>query len=247
MKHLIPILAIAIAIAIAGVALTLLIQQRAGAKLRDNDAVLQQRDQQLSELAAEQHRLSALVAQADSSRREDSTAELAKLRDQAEALRKQTNELGQQLQQSRAAQPSPTASQPVSHPPEYYARLHQTAGSKGVDARNLAQALLMHASEHAGQFPSSLDQVGPYLRKQDLSLSGTNEFELIYRGSLEELKKIPSGSVALFRDRQTWRAPSGKLARVYGMANGSGQIVESDDDFQAWEAGHILPSPPPGR
>ena len=132
-------------------------------------------------------------------------------------------------------------------PPEYYAQLHQLAGAKARDARNLAQAFLMYASDHGSQFPPTLDQVGPYLRKQNLSLSGTNEFEIVYSGSLDELKKIPSGSVAVVRDRQTWLAPSGKTARVYGMANGAGQIVESDDDFRSWEAEHILPSPTAGR
>ncbi len=245
MKKLIPILVVAVAI--AGVAVTLMIQRRAKAKLRENDAVLQHRDKQLSELAAEQQRLSNLAAQAKTSPAEDITAELATLRGKAEALRKQSNELGKQLEQNRRTRPLPTASKAAPHPPEYYERLHQTAGSKGWDAKNLAQAVLMHASEHEGQFPSSLDQVAPYLHKQHLSLSGTNEFEIVYRGSLEGLKDIPQGSVAVVRDRQVWRAPSGKMAKVYGMANGAGQIVESDDNFQSWEAEHILPSPTAGR
>ncbi len=47
---------------------------------------------------------------------------------------------------------------------------------------------------------------------------------------------LPLGEVAIIRDRQSWLAPGGKRAKVYGMASYTGQIVASDDDFQAWEA-----------
>ena len=76
------------------------------------------------------------------------------------------------------------------------------------------------------------------------TLSGTNQFEIVYHGSVEDLKNVPGGAVALIRDRQTWIAPSGKQARVYGLANGSSQIVESDDDFKAWESEHVVSSAP---
>lgn len=244
LKNLLPILVVTVAV--AGVVVTLIIQRRANAKLRENEAVLLRQNKRLSELAAEHQRLSNLVAQANDLRAEDLTAEPAELRGKAEALRKQTNELGKQLEQNRRSRPSPTASKPASRPPEYYQRLHQLAGAKARDAVSLVTAFRMYASDHNDQFPSSLDQVAPYLRKQGLFSSGTNEFEIVYRGSLDELKRIPLASVALIRDRQVWIAPSGKTARVYGMANGAGQIVESDDNFQAWEAEHILPSPTAG-
>jgi len=47
----------------------------------------------------------------------------------------------------------------------------------------------------------------------------------------------------VIRERQTWIAPSGKRARVYGMADGRSEIIESDDDFKAWEAEHIIAAP----
>jgi len=118
------------------------------------------------------------------------------------------------------------------------------AGAKPIDARNLTTAFVMYASDHQGRFPSSLDQVAKYLAQYPLS--GTNKFDIIYHGSLDELKGIPRGSVAVVRERQTWIAPSGKRARVYGMADGHSEIIESDDDFKAWEAEHII-SPPPGN
>jgi hypothetical protein len=46
--------------------------------------------------------------------------------------------------------------------------------------------------------------------------------------------------VIVCRDRQTCLAPSGKLARFYIMANDGVQFIESDDNFQAYEAAHIM-------
>jgi len=46
---------------------------------------------------------------------------------------------------------------------------------------------------------------------------------------------------SLIRERSPWTAPSGKSARVYGMGDGSSQVVEADDNFQSWEAIHLIP------
>jgi len=85
------------AIAIAGPTASLVIHHQVQLKLRENDALLLQQDNQLTELAAEHQRLSNSVVQATSSTTDDPTVELVKLRTEAEALRKQTNELGKQL------------------------------------------------------------------------------------------------------------------------------------------------------
>jgi chorismate mutase len=224
-------------------AVTLVAHRNAQAKLRKNDAALHRQDEQLTELATERQRLSNLVAEAKGSTNSQLN-ELAKLRNQAQELQKQTNELRTQLennQQPRASQP---ASKTESHPPEYYEELFRTAAAKPTDALYLSTVFVMYASDHQGRFPSSFEQVEPYLRKKKMSLSGTNQFEIMYRGSLDDLKGIPRGAVAVIRDRQTWIAPGGKQARVYGLANGISEIVESDDDFKAWEAEHIISSAP---
>src|SRR5438876_10930488 len=93
---------------VGGLTASLVIQDRAEVKLRESDAVLRQQDNQLAVLAGEHQRLSNLVAQANSSSAEDQLAELAKLRSQAEAFRKQTNELGKQLAENRRSRQSQT-------------------------------------------------------------------------------------------------------------------------------------------
>lgn len=124
------------------------------------------------------------------------------------------------------------------------------------DARALTAALRKHADEHQGQFPPSLDQVAPYLPKPleanspswvNAPLTGTNDFELVFQGSQNDLTNIPPRRVALIRERQPWLTADGKWARVYGFADGGASTVVSDDDFQSWDAQHIIPSRLAGR
>src|SRR5437870_1908541 len=85
-------------IVVAALMTSLLIQRRAQAKLRENDTLLRQQENQLAELAAENQRLSNLGVQTKTSGAnapDDRTAELAQLRAKVEALRQQTNQLAE--------------------------------------------------------------------------------------------------------------------------------------------------------
>jgi hypothetical protein len=73
--------------------------------------------------------------------------------------------------------------------------------------------------------------------------SRLSEFEMVYQGSYNELTNVPWQEVALIRERQAWPTPSGKWARIYVTADGDVKVVESDDNFQSWEAEHIIPPP----
>jgi len=229
------------AIAIGGLVASLIIHHKSQVNFRENETLLRQQKEQLAALAAENQRLSNLATRTNPAPPDDSAAELTKLRAEADTLKKQTNALAIQLQKSTAPHPSSPTPVPESHSPEYWTQyskqLHQMAGSKSTDARNLASAFFEFASDHQNQAPSNLDQLASYLAKENLALSGTNQFEIVYHGSLDKLEGIPNGTVAVVRDQQTWVAPDGKLVRVYGLANGVGQFVTSFDNFQSWEAG----------
>jgi hypothetical protein len=193
-------------------------------------------------LLAEQRSLSNRLAAARSSTN-NPLAELAQLRQAVATLQKRTNDLGWQIQsnlQARAHRPAPKTEPP--HTEEYWQQLHQLANSRVGDVLSLGIATADYAYEHQGHFPASTDQVAPYLQKEGRAFTGTNQFDYIYQGTLDDLQGIPRAAIAVMRERQTFLAPSGKSARVYGMANGAGQIVESDDNFKAWEAEHVLPS-----
>jgi hypothetical protein len=258
------------AVVIAGSIVSLGIQRQAEVKLQENDAVLRQQVDQLSEKTEERQRLSNLIAQATTSPSEDHTAELVKLRSEAAALRKQTNQLGQQHAENRTARLWQAASKPDSstsqisaevvsdsNSEEYKVQLYRLACAAPHsppltnnrtmgDARNLSSAIRKYAREHEGEFPTNFDQAAPYVYK-DQELPRTSEFEMVFQGSLNELTNIPPSAVALIRERQAWPTPSGKWARIYVMTFGEVRVVESDDNFHYWEAAHVIPPPASGQ
>ncbi len=237
------------AIVFAGVVATLIIQHKSQAKLQANEISLQEQDQQLAALTAEHERLSNLVATAHDDPSKDQTDELAKLRSEAEALKKQTNELGRQLAM-REPQPQPakpSAPTPVTHTPEYWQQWHAMLGSKPTELRDLAGAFSRYAWDHQGESPTSLDLLVAEMAKDNRTLSGTNQYEIIYHGSINDLNGIPFSDVAVLREQQAWPGPDGKMFRVYGMGGGVGQVVGSDDNFVSWEAKHVILPPTDGQ
>src|SRR4051812_46896315 len=95
------------AIAITRGAVSLLIHSKSQVKFCGREALLEQQDGQLAALNSEHERLSSMVANANNLRPDEYRDGLAKLRNEAEALKKQTNDLGtKQLKDSREPQPS---------------------------------------------------------------------------------------------------------------------------------------------
>jgi hypothetical protein len=246
---------------------SMLLERRARAKFRENEGVLRQQEYQLAGLETENQRLSLLIAQAKTNRDpvEDRTAELTRLRAKIESLRQQTNQLAQlasRMAEDRRLAGAQFFSTGDSNLLEHN---HETGiaisggpreAGKLNDGRALTAALLRYADEHQGGFPRSLDQVAPYLPKAldadsppwaNAPLTGTNDFELVFQGSQNDLTNIPPRRVALIRERQPSQDPNGKWRKVYGYADGAASTVESDDNFQSWDAQHIIPSQPGGQ
>ncbi len=231
------------AMAIGGVIAALRVHHRVAAKIRENEEILSRQDNQLTELAAEHERLSSTPAGVRNLLPEGAMAELERLRVEAERLRDQTNKLGRKLAQSRASRKLlgfPTSPPGYEYTSEDYARRQQLTADKQKDASSLSAAFFDYYRKHGDQFPSSLDQLAPYLAEKQLSLTGTNDFELIYPGPQDGLTNFPTQMLAVLRERQVWQAPSGRWARVYGMLTIPPRIVETDDNFQSWEAEHII-------
>ncbi len=192
---------ILIGVALAGGTASLVIQHDAQIKVRKNEAALRREDHQLSELTAEQRRLSDRLAQAKSSTADDRGAELAKLRAEAEALRKQTNELGKELAENRHPGPWRAASRlpprtrfiggvavvSDSNSEDYHKQLHTMADSKMADVRNLSSAVNKYAREHQGEYPTSLDRVAPYFY----------EFQARINKMYEQLGKLSGSTSAI--------------------------------------------------
>lgn len=233
-----------VALAVAGVVASLAIRHRAEDLIRDKEEVLGRQADQLAGMAAEHERLSKLAAKVKSPALNGQALELERLRKEAEQLRNQTNDLGRLLAQSRGSRKLlgvPSSPPGYQYSPEDYARRKEMTAGKEKDAANLSRAFWDFYRKHQEQFPSSLDQLGPYLEAEHISLTGTNEFEMIYPGPQDGLTNYPTQMLAVIRERQVWQAPSGRWARVYGMLTAPPRIVETDDNFQSWEAEHIIP------
>jgi hypothetical protein len=224
---------------IAGVVASLAIRGRTQTELRQKDAAARQQDQQLAGLAAEHERLSNLVAQSAGAPAKEPAAELEKLRVQAAGLRAQKDNLEKQVEEKRRSRQAGSTPYQAPHPPEYYQELLRLSAGKTSDGKILGIAFAMYALDHDGRFPSTLDEAATYCGKEDMKLTGTNQFEILFNGSTGDLK-VPRGEVIVCRDRQTFLAPSGKLARIYVTADTAVQIIESDDNFQAYEAAHMI-------
>jgi len=253
-----------VSLAIAGLALSLLLQHRADATIRQNDSWLSQQQDEIHLVTAQNHHLSNGVAKADQTAATNAsatkyTAELAELRAKAAALRAQQIQLSNQQWNSRLSLGVRFLSTGNSNLLDHNQGIGATVGggpradnSKLNDARGFTAAIWHYANEHEGVFPSTLDQVTAYL-PQPLSsnspgwanapVSGTNDFEIVYQGGTNELGNIPPRRVALLRERQPWLTQDGKWARTYSFADGGAEIIVSDDNFQSWDAMHVVPPP----
>jgi hypothetical protein len=226
-------------IAMAGACVSLMLLYRSQAAIRGSEALLQEQSRQMAALTLENERLSNLVAHAGSPRANDNAAELARLRREAAALRKQTNDLGRSSETGQALPPSGRAASPDSRPPEPGEKVRQMS-----DAKYIATAFRDYADEHQNRGPTNIDQLAPYMAKLNKSLPGNNQFEVVYPGSLDNLDGVPWGAVAVIREQQPWPNSNGRMMRIYAFADGHSEIVGSDDNFQSWEAQHVIAPPP---
>ena len=229
------------AIVIAGVTTSLIVQHHAHLRQRETERALRWQAGQLQELTAANQQLSDQIDQmkTQAGLSAPQMSELLKLRAEVGQLRRQTNELAKLAQQNR---PSPSSAEAPTHTQEYFQQLHQMAGGKETDVKSLGLAFHLYAVDHDNKFPTNLEVLVPYFEKENLSLTGTNQIDLLYQESLAE-RGTNQGQFIVFRDRQTWPGPDGKPTRVYGMGDGSVQTIESDDNFQAWEAAHYGAQP----
>jgi hypothetical protein len=111
-------------------------------------------------------------------------------------------------------------------------------------AKVLTLPLLMYASDHDGQFPTKFEmaaasfsqafQADPFLPSELDLWKASAEFEIVYRGSRNDLTN--AASVILIRERQARQRPDGKWEKAYGFADSHGEVhVEASNDFEAWE------------
>jgi hypothetical protein len=119
--------------------------------------------------------------------------------------------------------------------------LRALGGGKQSDAMKLVLVLMAYADDHGGQFPTRFEQARQYLPKDGLDPNAASEFEIVYTGTMDAVKDLPNEEVPLLRQRQAWPGPDGtKMEKIYGFMGGMTDTVESEDNFQSWEAAHII-------
>lgn len=130
------------------------------------------------------------------------------------------------------------------------------SNSFGGDARNLQYALRKYAEAHSGQWPEKFSDLESYKWSGELplggsyrgrdTLAGTNYFETVYHGSLNDLANDTDkeNNIAILRQGSAWLTPDGKWAKVYVTYARKVFIVESTDNFVSWEAEHLISSSP---
>jgi prepilin-type processing-associated H-X9-DG protein len=228
-----------LALALVGVAVLLVSEHQKVVRLSQDNEASRQQVAQVRDLTIDNERLSNLVAQAATAQTSDQK-ELSRLRREMAGLRGQSNELvklrsenaGLRQQQPRA----PALPQPEQlDSPE--AQQRRAAIARMNDAKQLVFGLMMFANDNQGRFPAAFEDAKQYFGSDSRSLSQMNQFDLLYKGSLQDLAD-PSTAIVI-RETQTWPGPNGNWIRAYGFADGHVEVHSTPDgNFGPWEDQH---------
>ncbi len=225
-------------LAAAGVATTFVIQHQTQQRLRDENQSLRQ---QVTQLQNSNNDLTTRLSDLDDAKKmsADQFNDLLRLRSEVGTLRQQTNELGrsQESLENSLAQAQATAVSQQSNSAADQEK--QIAIARINNAHHLTAEMIMYASDNQGQIPTNFDQVGAYTNQ--FPASTTNDFEIVYQGSLNQITN-PAGVIVVQSD--VWPTFAGKWAKAYGFADGHAEVhVETNIDFSAFEQQHSAPPP----
>jgi len=228
---------------IAGATTALVVQHQAQYRLRaENEAWRRQ----MTQLQADNETLSnSLMMAHDSNPVSDrQLKELLRLRAEVGLLRQKTNELGKLIEKDHL-QRAPGDSQASDETTPAEEQQRQISIAKMSDAKTLVLGEYLYTQDHKGQLATNFDQFATYLTNSDLKLTGTNNFELTYTGSINGLTN--AASVIMMQESQAWQTTSGTWAKTYGFMDGHSEVhVQPSDDFDPFEQQHSI-SPPPDQ
>jgi hypothetical protein len=221
---------------VASIATPLVVYTKSAAKQRAAEASLRQQGDELTDQQAEHERLSGLAGSTANAK--DRSADLARLRAEAEALRKQTNTLPRVRAENRRLQAA--ADLPDVEPSEAE---KQEVNVKMTASKNWAIASFLYSRKNQGQFPPTIEQAAAFYpgKGSAATNSTTDQFEVVYQGSLTALTK-PQDVIVV---RQKEALPYGnRWAKVYGYGDGHVEMhVQAESDFDAWEKQHLAVAP----
>ncbi|MCX6905326.1 MAG: hypothetical protein NTW03_17975 [Verrucomicrobia bacterium] len=227
---------VAVSVVMLAFVVVILWQQRHAERLA---ADFQQQAGQASTLQAENQRLAEQLRTV-SERSQAESRELLRLRGQSGRMR-QTEEENARLRNERdrlAKDRRVTATETnESSVPETAEASFRSA--KLFFGRDLARALRMAADTNNGKVPTELR--GPLFDMVESLSKGaehgirTKHFELVYQGSLDDVKD--GADTVLAREREPMQSSDGRWVKIYVMADGSSRYIAADarDAFPARE------------
>jgi exonuclease VII large subunit len=226
-----------IAVAFLALAAIVVWQQLRARRLMAEAAALRDQLEQAATLREENERL-ARQLQAATERSQADLSELVRLRGQAGRTR-QIEQENAQLKNERERLAKQLAQSSASETNEPETPEQKLLAAKSRFGCNLGMALIMVADENEGCLPTDLrgalvDTV------ERLSSDGEHniqakQFELVYRGSLHEVKD--GEETILAREKEPVQRSDGQWVRLYVMADGSSRYIAAGarDGFAARE------------
>jgi RNA polymerase sigma factor (sigma-70 family) len=222
---------------ITGVATPLALQQQSIKKLRTENRALHEQDRLVDQLRADNEQIGKRQAD-ELARLRLEVAELLKLRAEVARLRSERQDANRfTAENARLKQDLANLANAAIKPEAE--RLKQ----EGIDRLNFAKqwmlAFHLYADDHQGHLPQQFSDVQGYNALAS-SIEGLSpsDFEITYRGKLDDLKE-PS-RIIVIRERGTRLGLNGKINKAYGFADGHSEIhAASDGNFEPWEREHM--------
>ncbi len=231
-----------VAVSLAAAVGTGVYQARQASRLQRELNALQPMAAQIEQLRGEHDALAKRLAtkQREVEQLQRDAADIHRLRGEVTGLRQQTNELARlRIEAQRPRTPAAGAGNPPEQPAVDLER--QVQQQRMMDAKQLALAAILFATDNRNQLPEGTGTLGNYLGGDNEALSvATNLFEIVIRGSHADIAK--PGEVILFREKEA-RLLSGKWVKTYAFADGHAEVVtDPPGGFEAWEKKHLPPS-----
>jgi len=164
----------------------------------------------------------------------DQLEELLRLRGEVGALRR---ELAEARQKQATPLPLREGSREATITLAALEQFQQQAGTKAVFAKNWMSAFIEFATENGGQFPTNFEQAARFLRDTTETNVTTDQFEIVYQGSRNDLTNAGDEDLIALRERQAWQWYDGKWGRIYGRIDGTALtlFLKDRDALEQWE------------
>ena len=228
----------AVGVAFLGFVAAIVWQQWRAEQLMADAAALRRQIEQTATLREENDRLASQL-RAVSERSQADAKELPRLRGQAARVRELEQENARPKADRDRLVRNAKASAAEAQEPEQETPERKLQRVKGFFGRDLGTALIRAAEANGGNLPTELR--GPLFETVE-ALSGAREydirarhFELVYAGSLREVKDV--SETVLAREKDPVRLSDGRWVRLYVMADGSSRYIAATapDAFAAKE------------